>query len=320
MSQSQAYYAPGSYKNSTAFPHDFLQKQESHQLFTRENIPDQHNPQPIPQGPNMIWQADLMDMQNYAHENNGMHYILVCTDTFNKKLYAETIPDKTKESVLTAFKKITANNKPRKIFADRGSEFTNNEMQYFSTNSNIKWAFTGASSMHAPQVERAIRTLRTGIQKNWHDLHTLNYTSFLQAFIDNYNNTPQTTTGIAPNNARGAETEIHTKLTERAQKLFHYTPPLKVGQRVRFKINRNTFDKGTNPSYSYQTYTITKVIKPSYDYTHFRYQLTTMPVDAYYSREQLLPVDEIESSPRAITRSRLRAGKTLEIKHRQMRI
>ena len=116
-------------------------------------------------GKNDIWAIDLIDMSNRPAVNNGKeyHYIFMCIDCFTR--YAWAIPMVTKE-MNTTFDVLMklfgeAGEKPRKLWADQGSEFYNELWEH-----NLDKFGIGIYSTHSDYkvsiVERLIRTI-----KNW---------------------------------------------------------------------------------------------------------------------------------------------------------
>ena len=84
---------------------NFISSQESHQLFKRTQIRENsRNIAPVPNGPNAVWQVDLMDMSNWARWNKGYHFILIASDTFSKMIRVVPMHRKTKEDSLAAFR------------------------------------------------------------------------------------------------------------------------------------------------------------------------------------------------------------------------
>ncbi|XP_066602694.1 uncharacterized protein [Prorops nasuta] len=65
-----------------------------------------------------LWQADLVDMRAYTHQNKGNQYILVVIGTFSKYAWAEPIKNKTGNIVIKAFGKIIKSRKPKNVQTD----------------------------------------------------------------------------------------------------------------------------------------------------------------------------------------------------------
>ncbi|XP_015120055.1 uncharacterized protein LOC107043201 [Diachasma alloeum] len=81
-------------------------------------------------GVDETWQADLVDMSAYAHENGGYKYLLTVIDIFSK--YAWTVPTKTRngKDVSSAMASVLEQGRvPQKLHVDRGKEFYNSEFK-----------------------------------------------------------------------------------------------------------------------------------------------------------------------------------------------
>ena len=108
---------------------------------------------------NEIWCMDLAYVGKLAKENNGVKYLLVRQDLFDRTVNA--IGMKTKdpqENVKALSSMITKKNRPKKIWVDKGTEFRGafkklcaaEGIQVYSTRSETKAAF----------AERTIRSLK----------------------------------------------------------------------------------------------------------------------------------------------------------------
>jgi hypothetical protein len=53
-----------------------------------------------------LWQIDLAEIQQYADENDGYRYILVCINCYSKYVYTRAIKNKTGIEVTNAMKSI----------------------------------------------------------------------------------------------------------------------------------------------------------------------------------------------------------------------
>ena len=74
-----------------------------------------------------IWGSDLADMQSLSKYNKGIMYLLYAIDLFSKYAWVIPIKDKKGITIANAFQKILkeSNQKPKKIWIDKGSEFYN---------------------------------------------------------------------------------------------------------------------------------------------------------------------------------------------------
>ena len=70
-----------------------------------------------------IWAADLIDMQPFSKDNNGIKYLLIVIDIFSKFAWIVPLKRKSGQEVANAFSSILKGRKPIKIWVDRGCEF-----------------------------------------------------------------------------------------------------------------------------------------------------------------------------------------------------
>ena len=81
-------------------------------------------------GINEIWGADLVDMQAFAKENDGVKYLLCVIDIFSKYAWVVPIKDKSGKSVAAAFETIfKGGRRPQKLWVDKGKEFYNKDVK-----------------------------------------------------------------------------------------------------------------------------------------------------------------------------------------------
>src|SRR5919201_6423681 len=67
-----------------------------------------------------LWQADLVEMLPYSHQNKGYKYILMVIDAFSKFVWAKPLKNKTAEEVTKAMKTILGDRKPDNLQTDHG--------------------------------------------------------------------------------------------------------------------------------------------------------------------------------------------------------
>ena len=97
-----------------------------------------------------IWCMDLAYVDKLAKESNGVKYLLVCQDLFDRTVDAKGMKTKNStETVRAFFTMITKKNGPQKIWDDKGTEFAGEfkklckavGIQFYSTMSETKAAF-----------------------------------------------------------------------------------------------------------------------------------------------------------------------------------
>ena len=107
-------------------------------------------------------------------------------------------------------------------------------------------------------VERVNRTIKSRIQKYFYKNKTKNWIDILEKVVVNYNNTPHSVIGIAPNqvsesNRKQVYKRMYPDLGLRT------VCKLKVGDRVRKIINKDIYEKGYTKNWSEEVYIIEKV-------------------------------------------------------------
>ena len=76
-----------------------------------------------------ILAADLIDMQAFSKDNNGIKYLLTVIDVFSTFVWIVPIKLKTGQKIANAFSRILKERRPSKTWVDRGREFYNNDVQ-----------------------------------------------------------------------------------------------------------------------------------------------------------------------------------------------
>ena len=76
-----------------------------------------------------IWAADLIDMQAFSKDNNGIKYLLTVIDVFSKFVCILHLKRKTGQEVTNAFSSILKERRPSKTRVDRGRELYSKDVQ-----------------------------------------------------------------------------------------------------------------------------------------------------------------------------------------------
>jgi transposase InsO family protein len=108
------------------------------------------------------WQADLVEMREFADGNNGFNYLLTVIDCFSKYACAIPIKNKNADEIIKSFD--FKERKPVLLQTNKGKEFINKKFQSFLKDNNITW-FSTNSEFKASIVERFNRTLKTKLWK-----------------------------------------------------------------------------------------------------------------------------------------------------------
>ena len=157
-------------------------------------------PRIVLDGSYMLWDADLMDMQDYKSDNDGTRFVLVVIDDFSRRADAEPIANKTAGTVLDALKLVfdRADKLPRVLRTDAGSEFVNGKMKAYLKRMGVRHQVT-TNEVKANYAERFIRTLKKKITKFFLKNQSYAYATRLPDFIQSYNATYHSSIKRAPN-------------------------------------------------------------------------------------------------------------------------
>ena len=220
---------------------EFLKSLEVNQVLTKRRGDISF----VAESPLQQFQIDLVYMPK-SWFNNGYKYIYCCIDVFSKK--ADMIPLKDREQTTTtkAFEKILNNiGIPKTIYSDQGSEFKNNTFQKLLDKHNIQIIFALG---HAPFVESFNKTMKNRMMKYMKLKNTSNWSKIMSPVLDAYNNSPHSTTKIAPNKVnKDNEIQVSMNINKRAKKGTY--PKLEIGDNVRVPVIHK-IKKGYKDSFS----------------------------------------------------------------------
>jgi transposase InsO family protein len=209
-----------------------------------------------------IWGADLVEMQDYAKENNGFRYLLTVICIFSKFAWVVPMKDKTGKSTVAAFQKIfdESGRKPKKLWVDHGKEFYNINMDAWLKQHNIE-RYSSSSEFKSCVIERFNRTLKTNMYKEFTRKNTFKYIDFLDELVTAYNNIKHRTVGMTPVEASKEKnkdtvlTRLRVPTSPGRQK-----PKFALGNKVRIsKLKRPVFDRGYWPNWTEEVFEIYEV-------------------------------------------------------------
>lgn len=269
---------PGSFTSSSKLLKQHFQRQDKNIVEKTLNALDaytKHKPvirkfqrnKVVVGGINEQWQIDLMDMQKLAKYNKGYKYVLTIIDVFSKYAWAIPIKTKSNENVTVAFKKVLAKGKkPKRVQADKGKEFLGQMFQNLLKAENITFFTSENDEIKAGIVERLNRTLKEKLWRYFTYSGTYKYIDILEAMVFSYNNTIHSTLKMTP-------AEITTKNQEKVfyniykindkqiKNVWKKTKGrfVKIGDRVRIIKTRSVFDKGYEPNWTTEVFTVTQI-------------------------------------------------------------
>ena len=226
---------------------DFLKSLEVNQVLKKRR----GNISFVAEAPLEQFQIDLIYMPK-SWFNSGYKYIFCCIDVFSKKADMIPLKDREQATATNAFEKILDNmGIPKTIYSDQGSEFKNNTFQKVLDKHKIQIIF---ALEHAPFVESFNKTMKNRMMKYMKLKNTDNWSKIMGPVLDAYNNTPHSTTKIAPNKVnKENEVQVLMNINKKANKGKY--PELEVGDNVRVPVI-NKVHKGYKDSFSMEVHKI----------------------------------------------------------------
>lgn len=239
---------------------DFLRQNDLHsknRRITKKKFPRRRI---IARFPFDVWMADTVVYLNLKSYNDNYSYIIVMIDCFTRKVWAVPTKQITRDHASDAIESVfkTLERFPTHFVTDRGMEFWNDESRAVFKNYGINhYSIPTKSESKASMVERVIRTIKTRLARYMQLKKTNRWIDVLDEIVENYNQTPHSTTGYKPNDVNETNQK---KLYRKLYNNLPTEPRLKLGDKVRIKIEKRMFEKGYTQNWSDEIYVITKIL------------------------------------------------------------
>ena len=125
---------------------------------------------------NEIWCMDLAHADILAKKNNGVKYLLVRQDLFDRTVNAKGMKTKdSQETVKTFPSTITKRNRTKKIWVDKGTEFAGALKKICAAEG--RHVYSTMSELKAAFAARTIRSLKIYFTVPWKIMDTSIYTN-----------------------------------------------------------------------------------------------------------------------------------------------
>ena len=215
----------------------------------------------VVQGIDHQWQVDLADLNSLSKSNNGYHYILTCIDILSKYAWAFPLKSKTGSDIIKIFDKIFKDSRvPIKLQSDGGREFNNFTFKKYLKEKGVQY-FTTENETKCSIVEHFNRTLKSKMWKYFTHKNTQNYLSVLPKLVKSYNNSVHSSIKMKPKDVTVYNQHIALNaLYDGNNKTSQSLPKFTVGDDVRISKMKHLFAKGYESNWSYEIFTIIKVI------------------------------------------------------------
>lgn len=214
-----------------------------------------------------LYQADLVEMQNYSKLNKGYRYILTMINCFTKFAFAIPLKDKTGVQVAKALEPILVKHKMKHFQTDDGKEWFNRDVKALLNKHKINHYAT-FSELKASIVERLNRTLKERMWKLFTEKGKYEWVSMLQDIVDQYNRSVHRTIGMRPIDVRQKHVKtILARLEKKKKRGQEKKPKYKVGDSVRISKYKRVFTKGYMPNWTNEVFKI-YAVKPTKPVTY----------------------------------------------------
>ena len=177
---------------------------------------------------NEIWCTDLAYVDKLAKENNGVKYLLVRQDLFDRTVNATGMKTRDFQETMKAFSSmITKRNRPKKIWVDKRTEFAG-AFKKFCTAEGIR-IYSTMSETKAAFAERTIRSLKNILYRYMEDFG-YKYIHKLPQFIITLNSRKNSSIDVRPYTVKKCDfvSILYSKPLREFKK-----PIFQIGERVR---------------------------------------------------------------------------------------
>jgi len=186
---------------------------------------------------NDVFAADLLDVGRFAKLNKNVKFLLCVLDLYSRYAWVFPLKSKDAKAVQKEFEQIRA--VPKKLWVDRGGEFTNNAFKEWGKKRGMHIFHTYGEGKSV-FVERFNRTLRMKLNEHMIMKNTYKYLEVLPEIVKEYNDRVHSSIGISP-------TEVYLGGKEPLFVVAHQQPDvepaLKIGDFVRISLVRGVFEK-----------------------------------------------------------------------------
>ena len=148
-----------------------------------------------------IWAADLIHMQAFSKDNNGIKYLLTVIDKFSKFVWIIHLKRKTGQEVAIAFSWILKERRPSKMLVDKAGN------SIIKTLKKLVELHSTENAEKSCVIERFNRTIKEQMFKYFSANNTRKFVDVLDLLVDQYNNAIHSSIKMTPKEASREENE-----------------------------------------------------------------------------------------------------------------
>ena len=201
-----------------------------------------------------IWAADLIDMQAFSKDNNGITYLLTVIDIFSKFVWIVPLKRKTGQEVANVFSRIIKERRPSKMWVDTGRKIYNKDIQ------KLVELYSTENEEKSCEIERFNITIKEKMFKYFSANNTRKYVDVLDLLVDQYNNMIHSSIKVTPKEASRKENE--NKEWRNLYPAFGgktLGAKFSISDNVRITKKKNLFDKGYTQRRTEEVFKISKI-------------------------------------------------------------
>ena len=264
-------------------------------------------------------QVDLAEVAHLAHHNGGVRYLLMCIDTFSRKLWVRAMINKSSSELVRNMKdilrEINSPVKVKRLFSDRGTEFMSNIFKNMLREYSISHTLSN-SNVKCAHVERVIQTIKGIMHRYLTEFETHVYINKLQDIVKTYNSRIHSAHKMTPNEADLDDNRINV-LNQLTQKFYDKAvqtkvkahPKLQIGDVVRLMVDPGKFTRGHHETFTGEYFKINKVYNnlPHVQYGVTNYDGSEEIEGRFYPSElQVVHADDVFKVERVLDRKTIR--------------
>lgn len=259
--------------------------------------------------PPWSFQIDVVRMDRYKSQNRGVDRFLLLVEISSRKAFAYALKSETVADVLKAYKRFLKDADHEPFLVQGDDYFSAKEFVAYNDKKNIPVVTGVAAEEHVTTgdplgiLDRLVQTLRAVMEKRIHTDDDPKWPAFLDEVIQDYNATAhETLKNKTPDQVYDSLPLIHARWVEdsayNAEVSKDVSEHFKVGDYVRKRLKKGTFEKGSTQTMSLEVYRVTKV-------KGTRVSLETYPdgdkVPRAAKPNELLKVDKPHNAPAPVT-------------------
>ena len=285
---------------------EWLEGEEAYSALKQNRIKFTRNRYKATESNGEHLQCDLIDVRQFADENDGITMLLGCIDLRSRYAFLEPLISKEAGDVLTAFKRIISKVHEKgytvkKVQTDLGKEFYNKPFKGYVNSIGAK-LFTAGKPVF---IERFNRTFLNVLYKVHTRTNSRRTIDILQQLVSNYN--LQHNRGIKgkpfdvfhgtaePKDGYALTLKSKTRLSREIEKDHEQLIPINSLVRVNWNPveGSNLFTKGYHSKWSEELFRIRdRKVKPDRKTLYYLIDLKGETVDGSFYREELSVVSE----------------------------